>query len=1346
MDEFRALLSQAQASDAHSSDIQNVLLQIQKSVNFALFRNLPLEQIESVLGEIWKFLLFSAAHSASSIRLASYRATGIFLLRITPYFPQQVQRTFSKVSEGSTVDLKSSAVIAASFAFISRTVALPYLERFLDTTPVYHDFAISDPIFSEHLGAIISNIGNVGLDWFRTLLHSFLALVATSTDRYLLHSIVAIVKHHPVELVSDILQFVKEQANMKAYLALVSFVLTSMKRVRFDDFDLYDVARESVDVLEKAEEANLTDIDSAMQILSIQSKSFSLEIEGVDDDNLVLVLSGKGDKKQVAFNIKQYRNRTAFFLLQLPLRYAQPDIEKDGALTLTAKLLCMASVVVKHPELAPTLFQVVETNMQKEYCDIVSACMQAMSKCLFVLLEQCDRKKVVSIVYKAIFTQPVSWFHAADILRILDAIPVDEHEAFFGQGADIEIIDLWIRLCLSQNELVGKKAEKALVAAVRESSFEIVTTRICLHLDTYDRTSLMRLLRLLTLVLEKYPDQSKEHIKPTMWVVIELCELYQDDIQVLEVSFEFLSHFEIDSIKESLKACMSVMFAVMSAEIHLLSGELLGDPGHFQTCHEAVETAWQAMNLDIISDAVLSYESCMRPLLAALKLFSSITPRASDDASVLRFCRTTVCIFPHITVAILDKYSAKLNPKASACLFGDAMKRLEYIQDYSVAASLCKLVILNEKKYGVMIERNKTLIDIARFAVKTGTCVTDVQRTIFQAFLWVLKDGEAQNYEHDIEQEVLENCVDLYSTMFKKDAPESKSEVHMAPPQPKFEFSIIDEKTLATFDSHNESLIKTQLTQFTYEFSPDVLQTLFDQFCSVSDICGLDAVFKYAAEKHIILKIDPATVPMDAVDSLLRYQNAVESPGALELALKFSGDSSQRIAITAISFCSGQYLQRLSDADKIRKRDLGTLTRAMGSAKFDSLQIYAFFMKHFNNSVSKNKLSYLLVLLDCFLESGGELSQESLDRILAVIQERFDELPAMRLARCIKAFIPLAPQKQASSILDKYMNMFQPVSPMIQILHFAASTTKDRVAVFEREVPTKAEELMKRRIPSYFFSGVRLCKYGLQQLPDKRVQSLTKHCLNLILQTWPSFMCLHGIADEIGASLNSILKNPLLKKFHSHVLQNAPKLIPDPYQASFLGVSECLIELSSQSLVDEQVVARIRHLVTNPMCTLLMTVFVQIVDIAAQKLGESEARSYVMKTAERWIDRNLKKFDCYSTADIVHLWLTIIHKYHPIENMLPLLTERIFANSNRFFPSVVGIARFVSDLNPTEAETVKQHLKESAETCECHAHKLATQLIFAKPTARVALRLASFDTDCPSSAAIIASLNDQQFT
>jgi hypothetical protein len=160
-------------------------VQCRSTLCSSFFKSSADAEIAATLKACWHFFLFSAAHPDSSIRLASYQTTGAFLLKLNRYFPHQLQRTFSDISTQTAVDLKSSAIIPSVFAFISNTVAIPYLEAFLETTPVYHHFATSDPLFSEHLTSIISNLGDLGLDWYRILLHSFLLSVPQSKDQFL---------------------------------------------------------------------------------------------------------------------------------------------------------------------------------------------------------------------------------------------------------------------------------------------------------------------------------------------------------------------------------------------------------------------------------------------------------------------------------------------------------------------------------------------------------------------------------------------------------------------------------------------------------------------------------------------------------------------------------------------------------------------------------------------------------------------------------------------------------------------------------------------------------------------------------------------------------------------------------------------------------------------------------------------------------------------------------------------------------------------------------------------------------------------------------------------------------
>lgn len=1351
------LMRQAQLEGAQPNDIVQVLLQIQKDVNVAFLSTQSPDYVTFLVGEIWRFLLFAAAHSVSSVRLASYRATGIFLLKITPFYPDVVKSTFSDVSMQATIDLKSSAIIAASFAFISRTISLPSLEKFLNVTPVYHDFASSDPIFSEHLASIISNIGELGFDWFQTLLHSFLALVGTSTDRYLLKSIAAIVKHYPMQLMNEILQFVAQQGNMKPYLALISFVIVSTKALVLDDLDLFDVALHALLVLEESDKSNLTEIDSAMQILSVRSKSFALEVTGVDAQTLKLVLTGRGGTKEVKFTITKYKDRPAFFMLRLPVEYCQPNLEKDGSLTLKAKLLCIASLVCEKPELAPNLFQLLEVHMMKDYCEIVSACMQAMSKCLPVLLERCDRKKICAILSKAIFAESQSWFHSSDILRVIDSISTDKYKELFGDGAEERIVDVLVGLCMSQNESVWKKALKSLVRDVRLESVERITQRICHEMDLFDPTSVTRSMILLSQIIEKFPTLTRTPLNSTLCQAIELCEIYKDDISVLTVVFEFISHFDINFETPSMRTCMSVVLSVITAELYLLSGEYWSESAKSTTlsaCSEAVETDWQSMNLDIISDGTLGYEFCLRPLHAALKLFSAINPKLIGDTTVVKLCKKTLFFFPKISVEIINKCWPKLNLNDKLMLFKDAADQLDCIQSYDVAAILCKQFIMFGRKRDSMMGARDKLMETARFALKTKQDVTDFQLAMFKSLLYFLETDDGKEYSEDLEKEIGNYDAELAAKLFKQKIEKPETDLDLPPEENArvFQFRFCRRQDLLNFHSLEDPIVKTQLQRFTYTFQKDELQKLLNRYCELGDDAGAIAVLKYAMTKRIQIETDGKSVPLKAKEHVLRYHKKMGNPCASDIARSFlETPIPWNLTVLSVGCDPSQFLADLCSREKISKRDLRTLAIAAAVIRLPSDQLHEFFSKAFNSIESPKKLAYLLIALEGYLTTTKEVPRTSLSQWLNTLKDKLNELPAVQVARCVQVMIPLISQSRRGAVVDHFLNEFSPVSPMSAILLLITSKISDRTSVFERDAPSRAEEFFKRKIPSYFFAGMRLFWCALNSLPEKRIQSLMKHCLARIIRLFPVFMNLSGASTLVANSLARILVLPQFKKYHSQVLPSADKLIPPPSHPAFLKAhASCISEvvaLTSGVKGMAEISAKMNTIVdalfTDPMTPSLMTDLVLVVGALAEKKSDTERQQFVLGKMKEWTD-SMKSRDCYALADIIFSWSILLFRYCSSDNYIPVITKEFFEKTFRFLPVFIGVMKFLVELETSKASAeqigaIEEGIREQAHVIEesCRAHALALELMTEPSTRKVARDLAKFDRDCNESEAIV---------
>ena len=265
-----------QGNNASPSDITHLLFEFQTEVTVKHFSEQRLN-IKDDFFSLFQFFAFAAAHDSPTVRLASYRATGAFLLNFFPYFPEEIQSTFSDFSMASTIDLRSTGIIAASFAFITKFIAIPNLQPYLDITPVFHHFTSSDPTFTEYISVIVSNLGNLNSDWFNTLLHSFLEKTLVSNERYLFKAISAIVNHRQDELLPELL-------HSSENISLISYVLSTLNGAvnNLSPKDYYIISKQPFLSLNNPS-SNPSIVDSSFSVLSLNPEIIISEISNNND-------------------------------------------------------------------------------------------------------------------------------------------------------------------------------------------------------------------------------------------------------------------------------------------------------------------------------------------------------------------------------------------------------------------------------------------------------------------------------------------------------------------------------------------------------------------------------------------------------------------------------------------------------------------------------------------------------------------------------------------------------------------------------------------------------------------------------------------------------------------------------------------------------------------------------------------------------------------------------------------------------------------------------------------------------------------------------------------------------
>lgn len=1361
MQELATWMKQAESETAQPSDIIKVLNHCQKNLCRSLFAEETTDSVQKTFRSIWHFFLFAAAHSSNNVRVASYRATGAFLLKMMPYFPAEVVRTFSDVSMLTTIDLKSSAIIASSFAFISNIIAFPSLEKFLDSSPVYHNFAISDPIFSEHLASIIKNVGKVGLDWFRTLLHSFLALVATSSDRYLMRSIQAIVGHYPPELMRETLDFIREQENGTCYLRLIAFLLRSFKGIA-QDMDLFHVAKLALAVLGNAEHEKVSDIDASLEILSCTSSSFRLRVTGIDSDHVNLVLTGQlmiPEVCECVFSIAPYKSRSSFYLLQLPIQYLTPNYETDGSVTMNAKFISMGLLVNRDPTVAQTLFEILDKFVAGKYDDIVSACIRAMSKCLPVLLVQCDQVQVMKMVKDIVFSPSPSCSHLCDVLRLIKAVPVERYMELFGADDRAKIIDILIDGCMSRSDKLSMKAKRALIRMAGKHCFESITIQLAKHLDHFDPERYTKILTVLCEILDTYSSFGSSHLRAVVCSVIESCQIYKDDLSVLSVLFDFLSHFDLQSFSDSvLRRCRVMALSVIFGGLMIVSGQAyheLVKPSSLQKAVKLIEEDIKTINLDVISEANLRYETCLRPCLVATRLLSAMGPKTLDKGAVVQLCTRLMPIFPLETAKLMDRYWSVLPEADKATLLECFGSRLTFIQDYEVSAILCELFAKSCEECREKLNSTKvSLANIARFAIAHQLFTTERQLIVFRVFLFFI-EKRSFSLNRDDEEHLKQQSPSLYSVVFGRKVEVTKQIVTSSTDcgLPKdINITPIDATLLSTVRKPGDPILKAQLRQATFEFDKSALQNIFKYYCDTEDNVGIMALLRYATMKKITISIGQNVIPVNSVSVILLYLKGVNSPELLPLAEKYlTRYSVKEVACAAVAADPAKFLNNLMNG-KLSKTQLRNLAITSLSVNFNREKLQETVLNCFQGCKSKKKLNLLLATAANIFAVVKAPSEELVKFVLKVCSEKGEELSPMTVAMCLHNLAPLVQSDRDIRHLEAFLLTFPTISPMTAALELALAKTDYGKHIFERDASKLVCEFLGKKRPSMFCAGLKMFARGFMLFPEKKVQSLMKHCFNKLIHNYPNYFDSFGVAESGATLWMLLLSMPYLKKYYASVLANADKIIPMPSQAAFASVCLCIPQIidltnESKSLADvkKSMMARVNGLLTQPTSVFMSKIYLRVVAILAEKESNvREREKYVMSLAKKWLESGLAQRDSYRIDDIVYEWCATLLRYNGIDQLLPILTDELFRHCNRFFPVFVGAARFLSKYTyqgGDQLEQVKQALLNAATAMEkrCRVHAMALKLMAGR-TMKLALDLARYDMDCPESDRLIQTL------
>ncbi len=1197
----------------------------------------------------------------------------------------------------ATIDIKTSAIIASSFAFLSSRISLPYLNNFIDTTPVYHHFTISDPIFTEHLSSIISNLGELGFDWFQTLLYSFLKYFQTSSDRYLIKSIAAVIKHDPITLFNETLKFIYEKEDYKYYLSLISFIINSNQDLQNANLDLYKIAKTAMDVLDHLGSCNATQIDSAMQVLVIHSNFYQIETNLIESQQLEIELKSINNEEslKIRVDISNLVTRPSFYLFDLPIEISKPE-KSDALLTFSAKMNSLAKRANKHPEESKQIFDIFVHYYNPTYNENVSAVLQGISVSISTMISKIDHKNLIPFLESAIFSSPSNWFHSSDQLTLIKHIPPESFTNLFGPKGLKRIGLLLINLALSHNEQVSKKSIKAMKKLVTENNFKDLTLLISKHIDIYDSFNLIHLLPLLSNIIENMKDVKTDHLNFFVLQLFELTDLYSNELNVLTEIFFFFGCFNLyfvnkKIIKYSFHTAVSIIFASITAVTGFSDWTFNIPADLLKNSLDMINVDIRSKNIDVSSEDSLDYSDFLRPCVSAMKFIYAIPIKLVTKDFILTFYDKLRNIFPYESALFIQKYWDNLHGFERVEAVIKMQKSLRFIQDYKAAALVCRLYIkVYRIEYKEKLKKcTEGLREIAEFVKDNPKCTTDEQRTLFKAITYFTNPIRGDP-SAEFEKDVIENIPDLYSNLFNKliekvtESPIKIKEIE----EEKFVFkSVPDLNSKLDF---SDPCIKTQIIHSTRQFSDIEYQQLLKYYVENNDISGIDLIIRCCYTNKIKLDISGLIFPKKSIPVIIRYLKGTKSPelnsflDSLTINKEQQSNSLQRALIYAKS---DQYLEIMKTAEKIKKEQMKMFAQMIYIHGYPENELIESTLHCFSVSKSVNKLRYSLKILMNVLARLELVNDDFVEKIISIFVERENDLDTYCASMCLLLTVKKLrePNEKLNIFITHLIASISQAAPEICILYSALSIISKKDPLFNQTLPKIIEHFFSINRPSLFAGASQLFSKSFEIVTTKNLDYLLKKCFPEILQLLPKFSSLYTVSEKTIPVIMHVFKMGN-KKQQLSIFNSYASLIPQPssavfvFYASLLGCFISYADGTKWMLNDFNNLINLSHqMLTSPGNENLLHLYIKIIAIRAKNINNiAKKQSLVMNEIDAFLDKGLKFCDFYRIHHTVFDWCILLLNENGFSQTLPIISSLIFKKSPRFFPAFYGVAIFIN--------------------------------------------------------------------
>ncbi|EAY21679.1 hypothetical protein TVAG_237050 [Trichomonas vaginalis G3] len=1347
----KALVDSLARAEDNSEDIDltmNCLMQIQQYVNAKFFSGQNESQILEVFSQIWKFLLFAANNNTVSVRLATYKTAGLFLLKNTPFFAKEVTKSFSETATQTTIEIKSSIILASSFAFICNLIPESNLKDFIENTPIFHHFTVVDPVFSDHLSTVISKLKRLELNWMRSLLLSYLDVLDPQSERYLFKSISACVKNFKHKLMPEVLNYVYKQENPSIHLPLLSYIFTAVP-MNTNELDLARLAEIIYNVLTDKKEHEQAIIDSSFHILSLQSNSFKTVFKEVNSNTLELTIE-TNKILNCKINYTKYNFMPSFYKMKLPFDMLVPK-QNDAVMIIPAKIITLGTLATQNQT---EYLNILDSFITDKFDDRSDAACTSLSNCINKLE---ITNQLAHLFTKIVFAKQTSWFHSLSILKLIKAASISTVISLIGAAKINDIVSLIIELCYNLNDNVSSKSLQVLVKFIRDEDVSLVCNKLMQNLDLTESMNFATSFKILTELKKFHPHADDPSMVAMVDIACEYLSMFRSDFATAIVLMEFLSLCDLSNARPSL---VSEVFYIVSsisyASLEFYSGLVTSKADTFYI--NLVNSDISSKNVDIISGNALNYDSFLAPLLASLKLLLNI-PRLFSMASVVtNIARQVVKIAPYESSLLFIKYwdDLQTQDKQSALLMLPSFIKLS--NSKPTVANWCTLMIafITERQIShELTETRDCLGELSDNFLNQQDKLTDEELTAFIAYrsVFYYDKERIEKLISTLDEERKQNVADIMSKRDSKIYMKFFEDKELPTPRnEKISQETINnnEKAKLNIDYNadyskdytsdmNSPLIIVQMKQNLFDFNEDFLNSLYVEYCREDREKDFGILLDYCSKKNIKLKIHNACIPHKFDLMMINYLHDVNSPDLEEFAFKVMKQTKSReVSILVSKIFPEKFIEDVTN--NTRKRSIVIASMAVQEnldlPEDKLMNIVNEEIKREDTSTKRFCTTILLSLL--LLNNLRGVPQIFIHNVMEKLETKTD-IPLDFISRFYYYYstkFALTPDLQDTIQL---MIPSLPVSSTPILYYISSLMNADHAACSSQYYSILSQGSLDSDIPSVISQDIKMIELIIDNATEQRIEQTLKDTLFRIIQVHIRLNFNPIVVVNFTSFISKVLSKSEYTSYYRTICREFSTYFPLPQNPAVFDMIKILPQIASAAESGFDIIRRLseyqQKLITFP----LNDVLVQgVLDLMEAEINRSSHDVDVVLSISNKFIQNYQGFEDYTNISIVYKMMKFLFDNLSSNDALLVICTNLYNIIPRFEIFFISLTKVLYERNDEN-----DFIQASAWLCgviRIRCHKAAAACINEKSKLRTLIKLSSFSEDCPESDQILLKL------